>query len=223
MLGNITRNGFKNQWTYVLAKGQTPANVSGTDVHGGHFQQPNGCLAQVQGFKSGVGPRKTCASSYTYCSKLGDLAPSTPGIQGLCLVFSNDEGEFGTGEFGPKFKQRVHGVAGAGAYRLARVDHHALQVGKGQARHGQPMDSRRQLTAFMPCLAGGNDAQLVQLQLLQSHPRQCMVGCMGRIKRTTEHPDAPLMPGRHRHTQSRRGRNWVYSAASGEPASGTAW
>jgi hypothetical protein len=40
VLGNITRNGIKNQWGIGLAVGQTGADIGGTDLHGRHFKAP---------------------------------------------------------------------------------------------------------------------------------------------------------------------------------------
>jgi len=91
-------------------------------------------------------------------------------------------------------------------------------------RHFQAVYGGRQAAAFVPCLSCGNDKQHVQLQLLDGSPRQGDMGDMGRIKGAAKYANAPRQCCCHAQTnQSRRGKKCVYKAASGDPASVTAW
>ena len=63
--------------------------------------------------------------------------------------------------------------------------------------------------------------QHIELQLRNGSLRQVHMAAVRRIEGTAEHTDPAdaSLP----HTQSRRGRKSLYSAASGVPASGTFW
>lgn len=222
-MGNITRNGFKNQWRDVLAVRQTVADVSGADIHGGQIQHLKGCLRQKLCIKSALSPRKICASSYTYYSELKNRLPPVPALQRPDLVFPDDQKQLNAGLLGCQLGQRIHGVAGATASGFPVIDHDVGKVSKRQVCHGQPMRGRCQHPGFVPRLTGRNDVQCIESELFHGLMCQGLVGSVRRVKRPTKDPHAAQRHDRRTHTQSRLGKKRVYKSSSAEPASGTDW
>jgi hypothetical protein len=113
-----------------------------------------------------------------------------PGVKGGGLVGADLQIERRVRVFGLQRDQRVDGVAGAVAARLASVHHAARLMGESQAAHGQPLRGGGERAAFVPGLAGGGDVQAAQAQLAHGGARQGHVGVVRRIERAAEQADA---------------------------------
>ena len=72
----------------------------------------------------------------------------------------------------------------------------------------------------MPSLPGGDDPQLIQLQLRQCLFNQRSVGVVRRIERTAKHTHPFWLI---HQTQSLGLRNLAYNSPSGVPGSGRCW
>ena len=86
--------------------------------------------------------------------------------QGGGLVGAHDQDQLRTGLFIPQLMQGIEGVGGAVAQHFAAVDHHsARKPRESQPHHRKAVLRRRERSALVPGLAGGNDVQLGQAEL----------------------------------------------------------
>ena len=144
-----------------------------------------------------------------------------PASQGLGLVLAHDQVELRTLILCLQFMERIDGVGGATAPRFTVIDHGSIDNGKGQAAHFQAVFCGCQQTLLVPGKAGGNHVQNIQAELLKRSLRHGHMGSMRRIEGATKQADFPCL--QTAHTQSRRGKKSLYSAASGVPVCGTFW
>ena len=137
----------------------------------------------------------------------------------LGLVLADQQVDLGIGALAAQSLQGVYRIAGPIALDFDVVHADARPIAKGRLAHGQAVWCRAERVAFVPGLAGGNDAQFAQIQLRDGGLRQSNMAPMRRVKSPAKDADAFALT----QTQSRRTRNLSYSAASALPGSGWCW
>jgi hypothetical protein len=100
------------------------------------------------------------------------------------------------------------------------IDHDPGHVGKGQTGHRDTVGSGRQVARLVPSVAGGHDAQLVELQLRHRTVGQLLVRQVWWVERATEHAYAHALP---HQSQSLTIKNSCVKRASGEPGGSWRW
>lgn len=144
-------------------------------------------------------------------------------MQRAGLVFANQQIELGARVFKLQLLQGIDGVARARAPGFTGIDLHTGHFSKRQFRHGHAVGCWRQITGFVPRVAGRNHHQAIQAELGHRCACQHHMAVVRRIKRSAEHADALRWQCLYRQTQSRAVKKCVVSASSGEPLAGTCW
>ncbi len=191
MVFNITRNRLQDQWPDGLTRCNLVSNLGCTDRQSGHWQLPKTRFKKLWSTKPGLFICPVTPISYTNYSGLHNLLPGVPAWQGQRLVFAQQQEQFGIGPFVLQLAQGVDRVARSRALGFARIDHHLWQFGKSQSRHCQAVRRGRQRARLVPGLTGGNDTQLIELQLSQCRARQGHMRGVRRVKGTAEYGNAP--------------------------------
>ena len=109
-----------------------------------------------------------------------------PGFEGIRLVCANEQVQISLGLLGLELLQGVKGVGGAFSVNLTRVHQCLRHIGKSQTCHGQSVWRWCERACLVPGVARGDDAQLVQVELLNRVFGQRDVRNMWRVKRTTK-------------------------------------
>lgn len=190
MVFNITRHRFKNQRIDVLLAAHKGTDLCSAHGHRRHGQAHKALIQWHIWLKMAARPRRIFTLSYTYCSELRNLLPIAPLVQGAGLVFSHQQKQLSLRPPVLQDAQGVDGVAGADALDLLRINLNLRQVAEAQASHGQPVVGSRQWAGFVPGLAGGDDKQAIQAQMLQRGQYQGTVSVVRRVKRAAKDADS---------------------------------
>ena len=113
-----------------------------------------------------------------------------PLVQGAGLVLSHQQKQLCVRPPVLQDAQGIDGVAGAHALDFQRIDLHLRQVAKAQSGHREPVLRCGQSARLMPGLAGRDDQQAIQAQVLQRDGYQGAVSDMRRVKSTAKDTDS---------------------------------
>lgn len=190
MVGNIARNGGRNQSFYALMLRQALTDVGCAVCHGRHVQGLQVPCSRRYGVYLGLRAPGFGASSYTNYSKSGQICAAVPLGQASGLVLTDQQIQTGGRPLTVQRLQRVNGVARAVAFNFARVYGDLWQVAKSQCAHGQAVRGGRQRWCFVGRSPGRHDVQALQTPLRDGRARQGNMAQMRRVKRTAKHANA---------------------------------
>ena len=195
MKRNITRNRFRDQFCDFLRSGRVqshrPADRGSADWHQGQLEDEKAVIKGRKLIESGLSHCRFSAISYTNYSDFKDCLPFVPLLKSSKLVRAYEQIKLAARIFVLKRLQRVNGVGWPRALHFTVVHDRTFELAEGQPSHRQPVLRGAERPGFVPGMAGRDDMQRNQVELLDCRPGQCDMGIVRRIKCATEDSNPP--------------------------------